>query len=196
MATLTERSPIHIQEIVLPPHVELVPAQYTEDTLLHWTEWINKPDVRQWMTANIPSSRTEVKEWLYNATHDEYRHYFTIMAEGKAVGLISLRQDQNPDTSGEIGIAIGDPAYRGKRVGTQALGQLLEFASGIGVTHLRAHIKPENSSSLRLFTRYGFAHTGDATLNNEVFMKFEKITGQQMANPNFLHADMHIVEVR
>lgn len=173
MAVRTELLPVSTQEH-LPPQVQLVPAEYTADTLLNWTAWINKPDVRHWMTANLPETRDEVKQWLYNATHDSNRHYFTIMADGKAVGLISLRQDEEPETTGEIGIAIGDPNYRSKKVGTQALSQLLDYASGIGLAGIRAHIRPDNEKSLRLFIGHGFVHTGDISLDGERFRRYEK----------------------
>jgi len=175
----------NIKENHVPvPSVELVPAEYTETLLAYWSEWANTPDIRQWMTANLPQSREEVKQWLYNATHDENRYYFTILADGKTVGLISLRRDQKPATGGEIGIAIGDPAYRSQGVGTKALERILHVASNIGMETVRAHIKPDNDKSLRLFSGQGFEHTGDVTLDGESFMKFEKILRQQKTNPN------------
>jgi len=163
-----------VRETTLSPYVTLRPVQYTADMLQIWTRWCNANDIRQWMTASFPKSEKDVQTWLFNATHDDHRHYFTIIADSKTVGLISLRQDQQPDTSGEIGIIIGDPQYRNRGVGTQAISYILDFASGIGINEVRAHIKPDNTTSIRLFSNQGFTKTCTITLEGEQFDRYEK----------------------
>src|SRR3989344_668416 len=83
--------------------IRLEPVEHTRETLTKWVEWINDPDIRQWMYADLPRSAEDINHWLYNATHDPRRHYFSIRADGKLIGFVSLRQDHAPDTTGEVG---------------------------------------------------------------------------------------------
>ena len=165
-----------IQEIRrLPLHVHLEPTQQSKETRSNWLRWITDPDIRQWMCGTLPKQPEEVYRWVYNATNDPRRHYFDIQADGRAIGFVSLRQDQMPETTGEIGIVIGDKQYQGRGIGTQAIDTLLMYAKNVAhLTSVRALIKPNNVKSITLFTHAGFTYIGDVSIEGSPLCKFEK----------------------
>lgn len=164
------------QEIIWHPmEVRLTPTQQSKETRVNWLRWITDPEIRQWMSGVLPERADEVYRWVYNATNDPRRHYFDILSDGKAVGFMSLRQDQMPETTGEIGIVIGDKPYQSRGIGTQAIHSLLTYAKEtVHLTSVRALIKPENIKSIRLFAGAGFSLTGDVTIEGTQLLKFEK----------------------
>lgn len=137
---------------------------------------MNDPGIRKWMSDGLPSTPKEIKRWLHNATHDERRHYFDILRNGEVVGLISLRQDQKPEHTGEIGIIIGNPDDRSRGIGKAAVSAMLSYAKdAVGLSSVRAMIKPTNEKSIRLFRGAGFVPTGRVTIDGTPMLRFEKI---------------------
>lgn len=162
--------------VVYHPTVELLPVQHTQETLKNWTRWLTDPDVHLWMTGDIPRSPDQINQWLYHATHDPLRHYFTIYADGNMVGIVNLRQDQAPRETAEIGIVIGDPMLRSRGIGTETVKQAEEKAkTEYGITKIRAHIHPDNEKSLRLFSGQGYTYTHDVTIGGKPMKRFEKM---------------------
>lgn len=154
-------------------HIE--PLEHTKDTLERWVTWMNDPEIRQWMFRDLPTSREEINEWLYQATHDPRRHYFSIIQNGENVGFISLRQDHEPSDTGEIGIVIGPNFLRGKGLGKHALDSVLDYAKAtLQLTSVRAMIKPSNERSIRLFTGRGFTEKNRVTISGDDMIRFDK----------------------
>lgn len=177
MAAIAEAAipTIHTEYPNYQQTVELTPIIHTQDTLNLWVKWMNDPDIRKWMDDNLPTSKEVIDERLYIATHDPKRHYFSIQTEGKQIGFISLRQDQMPQTTGEIGILIGEKEYQGRGLGAQAVETILKYAQNtLRLTSVRAIIKPDNEKSIRLFTGAGFVLTGDVTTQGTPMMQFKK----------------------
>lgn len=174
-AILEYRVPATQKEFLPYPDVSLECTQQSKETRANWLRWMNDPDIRKRMYDDLPSKPEEIYRWVYNATHDPRRHYFDIMVDGKTVGLISLRQDQKPEDTGEIGIVIGEKGYQGKGVGKQAVSKLLEYAKKEArLTSVRAMIKPDNERSILLFIGQGFIETGRGTIQGTKMIRFEK----------------------
>lgn len=168
---------IATKEVLKPQTIITIePVLHTQESLNAWVKWINDPDVRKWMYSDLPTSTDKINEWLFNATHDERRHYFTIRADEKMIGLVSLRQDQMPSTTGEIGIVIGEKDHQSRGIGTKTIEAIDRYAKDVvGLSSVRACIKPDNEKSIRIFTGQGFVHTDDITVSGVAFKKFEKI---------------------
>lgn len=156
--------------------IHLEPVQHTRETLDAWVSWINDPDVRKWMWNDLPTAPEDINQWLYNATHDPRRHYFSIVADGKLIGFVNLRQDMAPKTTGEIGIVIGDKSYQSRGIGTLTVQAIDAYAKDIaGLTSVRAMIKPSNEKSIKLFIGQGYTPRGAVTVDGVTMTKFEKI---------------------
>ena len=168
---------VAIQELRKPQTtVSLERITYaTEQTHTNWMKWINDPDIRKWMYRDMPQTSEEIYQWIHNAATDPRRNYFDIIVDGNTVGLVSLRQDQKPETTGEIGIVIGEKDYQGKGIGSQTIEQLLIYAKNkVKLTSVRAMIKPDNEKSIRLFTKQNFIETGRVTIDDTPMIRFEK----------------------
>lgn len=161
--------------IVYRPTVELVPAQKNEETVIKWLEWMNDPEILQFMYDTEPYTHDEIARWVKKVTSDPRRHYFSIIADSQDVGFVSLRQDEQPKTSAEIGIVIGDKYYWDKGIGSQTVKQVETYAKNeIGLTNIRAMIKPENERSIRLFTNNGYHEVARVRVNDVPMVRFEK----------------------
>lgn len=165
------------QEIKKPTiSIHLEPVQHTRETLDKWVTWINDPDVRKWMWNDLPTSPEDINEWLYNASNDPRRHYFSIVADGKQIGFVNLRQDHAPDTSGEIGIVIGEKNFQSRGIGSLTVKAIDAYAKDVvGLQSVRAMIKPTNEKSIRLFTGQGYIPQGNVTIDGITMTKFVKM---------------------
>jgi RimJ/RimL family protein N-acetyltransferase len=171
MITALEQEKKTISEI--SPIVTLTRTKNTPETLALWIRWMNDPEIRKYMFPDLAQEPEAVARWLDMATTDPKRHYFDIRADGKTIGFVSIRQDKRPANSGEVGIIIGEQEYQGKRIGTQALSQVLETAQTIPKLELlRAHIKPDNFRSRRLFESAGFTMIEPVTINGVRMMRY------------------------
>ena len=142
MATTLEYREAHT------PGVRLEPLKYSQETLELWVKWMNDPDMRQYMSSSLTNDKEHIREWLEFASTNESRHYFTINVDNppplrsgeasppiflagesgeasKNIGFISVRIDQNPKDTAEIGIIIGEKEYQGKGIGSTVLKDVL-----------------------------------------------------------------------
>lgn len=180
MATTLEYRALSIsfpQEIkeIPTPDVQLEPLSYSDETLELWTKWMNDPDIRQYMYASLTKVKEAIKDWLQFASESTTRHYFTIMADEKNVGFISVRPDEQPKDTAEIGIMIGEKEYQGKGVGTKALQEVLtKCKNNYSLSSVRALIKPFNEKSIKLFTGQGFVEDARVTVFDEPFVRYIK----------------------
>lgn len=164
------------------PTVTLEKARNDEATIIRWLEWMNDPEILQFMYDTKPYTKEEIARWVKKVTEDPQRHYFMIkangpleQADGTEVGFVSIRQDQEPGTSAEIGIVIGDKQYWDKGIGSQTVKQVLTYAKeSVGLNNVRAMIRPHNARSIRLFTRNGFHQVAEVTINGAPMVRFEK----------------------
>lgn len=177
MIAKTERIATTSQQefLVYKPTVTLEKARNDEQTVLQWMKWMNDPEILQFMYDTEPYTKEEIARWVKIVTEDPERHYFYIKADGKDVGFVTLRQDQQPHTSAEMGIVIGDKDYWDSGIGSQTVKQVEKYAKeSAGITNIRAMIKPHNERSIRLFTRNGFHEVAEVSVNNVPMIRFEK----------------------
>lgn len=157
------------------PHVHLEPLTYSDETLDLWTKWMNDPEIRKYMYASLTQDKETIKDWLTFAAESDSRHYFSIIAANKNIGFISVRQDEKPSDTAEIGIVIGEKEYQGKGIGKKVLSEVLEKCEkDYHLVSVRALIKPFNEKSIKLFTSQGFTKDADVTVFDEPFTRYIK----------------------
>lgn len=54
-----------------------------------------------------------------------------------------------------------DPKFRGKRVGDQLIGGVLQWAINLGLARVRLYVRAANQPALKLYERHGFLDTGE-----------------------------------
>ncbi|MGA8542330.1 MAG: N-acetyltransferase family protein [Thermoplasmata archaeon] len=99
--------------------------------------------------------------------------YFALVAESSegTAGWASLSPwSERPAYAGTAEVSVYvDAPWRGRRVGTRLLGELLERGQGAGLHSLLARVADGNPASLRLHEAVGFCTVGDM---REVGWKF------------------------
>jgi RimJ/RimL family protein N-acetyltransferase len=86
---------------------------------------------------------------------------FAIEVDGAYIGSCGLFQFDDAAGTAALGIGIGDPAYRGKGYGREALGLLLDY--GFRVRNLRRiwlTVNGDNERAIRTYRAAGFQEEG------------------------------------
>lgn len=121
-----------------------------------------------WEVSNTitPYSRFLIRQYLENAQQDifeakQLRLAICIKGTEEAIGLIDLFDFDPVNRRAGIGIVIKNEIQRGKGYGKEALELLLNFSFyHLQLHQVYANIGIDNSSSIALFTTFGFQKIG------------------------------------
>lgn len=149
-------------------------------------------DTSVWEVSHTqaPYSRFLIRQYLENAQQDIYEAKQLRLAiisndSGKAIGLIDLFDFDPQHRRAGIGILIKNAEQRGKGIGKEALGLLIDYAFSVLDLHqLYANIDPENEASIRLFTTFGFVQCGMKRDWNKVGNRYKDEALYQLINLN------------
>ncbi len=90
-------------------------------------------------------------------------HSFMIATrpEGVRIGFISLFDIKYPNAGAMFAIAIGDPAYRGKGYGSEALGMILDYGfDELGLYRVSLRVMAYNTAAIHTYEKIGFVREG------------------------------------
>jgi len=135
--------------------VRLRPAGAADASRLR--EWRNEAETRAASFVMAPVAWDEHVRWLDRKLADPYARLLIASDEaGAEVGFVRLDADGE---DAEISVSI-DRGRRGQGIGTEVIRKAAALAfAELGVRRVVAHIKLENSRSLRAFTGAGFARS-------------------------------------
>jgi RimJ/RimL family protein N-acetyltransferase len=155
----TDNLSVRLRPLTLPDDIDRATPWYADPDVLYFSEGTTVP----FDTARI--------EGMYRWLSARGQVFIIEVFDGGwiPVGDISLCENLIP-------IVIGDPRYRGRGVGSRALGLLIEEAKKLGWTKLIAHqIFSYNHRSLKLFEKYGFRKTDTGVdRDGREFFRYEK----------------------
>jgi RimJ/RimL family protein N-acetyltransferase len=131
------------------------------------------------MAEPVSLTFQETKDWVQKNSTDKNQELKGIFYREKAndpvifLGVIRLMFiDDNANTA-EVGLYIGDSSLRGKKIGKNALKQLIEvYAKERNINKLHARIRVSNNVSLKLFRSLNFTQEG--FLKNHYYSKLDK----------------------
>lgn len=86
---------------------------------------------------------------------------------GRCVGMITVRQRQNPRQThvGGIGMMV-HPDYWGLGIGSQLMAAILDIADNwLGLTRVKLEVNTDNPAAVRLYQKFGFEIEGTHTLH-------------------------------
>lgn len=99
-------------------------------------------------------------EFMQRRSTDD-RPWFAIEADGQYIGGCGLFHFDWAARTCEIGIGIGDPAYRGRGYGRDALTVLLEYAFRLrNLRRVWLTVHADNERALRCYRACGFVEEG------------------------------------
>jgi UDP-2,4-diacetamido-2,4,6-trideoxy-beta-L-altropyranose hydrolase len=121
-------------------------------------EWANDPEVRPVSFATEPISWERHQQWFNSKLCDPNAVlYFVVDSANIPAGQVRYQID---GTTAAVSISLS-PQFRGKGYGRVVLKMATEdLFQTTAVTQIDAYVKPNNTASLRLFTRVGYVRMG------------------------------------
>lgn len=124
-------------------------------------EWINNPENNQFLHYDIPLSVEKTEKWFDSHKTDNNRFDAVIEVEGVPVGTIGLLDIDRKNSKAEYYIALGETAYKGRGVATEASDLILEYGfCEIGLNRIFLYTEVENTAAQKLFEKIGFTREG------------------------------------
>jgi len=100
-----------------------------------------------------PLIRGERPDWIGFAVY--------ALPDLQPIGITNIRDFTNANRTAEFGIAIGDPAHRGRGLGTEATRLVLDFAfTVLGVHNVWLDTASYNTAAIRAYVKAGFTEIG------------------------------------
>lgn len=137
------------------PRPEIRLRDATPDDQNRLLEWRNHPGTRRASFAQRKVVPDEHRSWFRRSLSDPDRLILIAEQDGRAVGM--LRFDKDAGNSAMISIMIApQDQKRGFAFEVLSLGVTMR---PFGCARFKAQIRPENTSSLKLFQKAGFHET-------------------------------------
>jgi ribosomal-protein-alanine N-acetyltransferase len=137
----------------------LRPLEEADATDRYWS-WLQDARVRTYITAAAQAAgREELRRYIAERSDRDDVLFLGIFdkASGLHIGNIKYEPVNSPAGYAVMGILIGDPSFRGKRVSGEVLaatGQWLRERRGIREIVLGVHV--DNHAAIRAYERAGF----------------------------------------
>ena len=128
----------------------------------------NLPEFLQWDRDSHTVSWEEHLKFISSLIGDEKRKYYAIYKDGKYVGTINFREEENGVWSRGIGTV---PNLQGKGETMKWETQVLSALSRDEYKKIIADVRIDNVRSLRYHEKMGYTETG----RNEEYIFYEKI---------------------
>lgn len=150
--------------------VTVRPATIDDADLL--LEWSNDPDTRAASFRSDPISHATHLRWLDGRLADPNARIFVGLAEdGRPIGVVRFERLALGGPA-EVGISVA-PRARGLGRSVPLLRAGLEAARReLAPTGFVAHIRPDNTRSIALFSRAGFVRVGEVDVAGHQALEF------------------------
>lgn len=123
------------------------------------------PEVTQWSTWG-PNSRDQTEAFVGGAVREaaagtaRNTYTFAVVVKDRVVGTSGVWVSSAADRTGELGYTLAKEAW-GQGLGTETAGLLLQHAFGpMELERVEATCAPENTGSIRVLEKNGFAFEG------------------------------------
>jgi RimJ/RimL family protein N-acetyltransferase len=153
--------------------VKLAPLkrEYIEKFL----EWLNDPEITQYLMFHRPLTRDMEEEWFNNLKTKENTIIFSILlnenkTKEKLIGNCGIEDINWKDRVGHCGIFIGDKENQGKEYGTEALRLLVDYGfNTLNLNRIELVVYDFNIRAMKSYKKVGFIEEGrkrQATFKN------------------------------
>ena len=127
--------------------------------------WNSDPETMRWWDRIYPPLPVDLQAARLRAapppSFDEASFTITDRATGTAIGWCGLFHCSPVHRHAELGVLVGDPAYRGRGYGADATRTLCRFAFGrLNLARVTLVVFPENTAARRVYERAGFVTEG------------------------------------
>lgn len=133
-----------------------------------WSRWNRDMDYFRPLDSDPPRlySAAKVKEWIEKdlAKDDPYDIFFIIrtLADDRLIGFTALWDFAWNHGDCFVSIGIGDPAYRGKGYGAEAMKLTLRYAfTELNLRRVTLFVFEYNQRAIRSYEKAGFVREGE-----------------------------------
>jgi RimJ/RimL family protein N-acetyltransferase len=126
------------------------------------TRWVNDPDVRQYVGVNWPMSLAAERAWFEQRQNDQNNLVLGIETlDGRLIGVMNLHGLDRVNRQGTTGALLGEKAYWGKGLGSDAKMALLEYAFMVlNLRRINSEVIAYNKRSLKYSLKCGYKVEG------------------------------------
>jgi len=142
--------------------VKLVPLDL-EKEMKYWEEWDLDSEYQRLLNdaPAVPVSGSLAKEHFEENNGSGALFMVHTVADERVIGFIELAGFDWAARSGWVGIGIGDPDYRGKGYGTEAMQLVLDYAfRGLNLNRVSLNVFAFNKRAIRSYEKCGFRYEG------------------------------------
>jgi RimJ/RimL family protein N-acetyltransferase len=125
--------------------------------------WANDPEIIRLMNREQPVSEAEHEAWFESIRQRDDCAFFAVEIDepGDHVGNVWLWAIEPRHRKAELRVVIGEPAARGKGVGSEAIDLLCRYGfERLGLHRIYAYVLAINPPARRAFERAGFQLEG------------------------------------
>lgn len=127
-------------------------------------EWLNDPELMQYLVRDKPLTRDMEEEWFDNLKHRENRIIFSILItneNSKLIGNCGIEDINWKDRIDPCGIFIGYKENQGKGYGTEALRLLVNYGfKTLNLNRLELKVYDFNVRAIKCYKKVGFIEEG------------------------------------
>lgn len=150
------------EKILTGKLVDLVPVNKDRDAAL-WAKWNIDSDYTRLLDVG-PSylfPQKQIELWMEEGWEDSCEFAIHALAEDKMIGDIGLSGFDRAAGTAWVGIGIGDPAFRGKGYGTDAMKVILSYGfEELNLHRVNLGVFEFNKRAIRSYEKCGFKYEG------------------------------------
>jgi RimJ/RimL family protein N-acetyltransferase len=141
--------------------VDLAPPEIEDAEAL--AGWLNDPAVWVPFARLWPTNVEAERQWISSqpSRRDEINFVIFEKPSGRPVGLVGLRSLDAANATGRLGVLVGEPADRGRGLGTEAvkliLGHGFDF---LGLRRVNLAVLADNAGAIHIYEKLGFVREG------------------------------------
>jgi len=148
---------------LIGPRIQLRPIEETDAET--YAEWINDPDMRNYLSIRFPMSLQGEKDWIAGLSEKGLPRNVVFAIErrkdNKHIGSVGMHQIDWVGRRATTGSFICPATMRGKGYATEAKNLLLDYAFGeLGLHSLWAIAMEGNAASCRALEKQGYKKSG------------------------------------
>ncbi len=124
-------------------------------------KWFSDPDVIRFLGRGSPVTLAEEERWFHDYQRRGDDQIFAIEVAGRHVGNLGLHRIDRTHRKAEIGIVIGEPEFRSRGIGTEAMRVALRHAFGVlGMNKVSLEVLEYNARAIHTYEKIGFQREG------------------------------------
>ncbi len=131
-----------------------------------FVEWLNDPEVRRYLTINLPISQAYEEGWFENMLKrplEEQPFAVEIREDDgwRLIGNCGFFDIDHRAHSAEVGILIGDKSCWNQGYGTEVMRLLLRIGfETLNLNRIFLRVDADNKGGIRAYEKAGFVHEG------------------------------------